>query len=334
MQEEKRHPIQVVARRTGLTPEVLRVWEKRYRLVTPSRTPTGRRLYSDADVERLRLVRRATLLGRRVGEVSPLSNESLTELAQEDERQILAASPAPPPDSAPSALAGASPPARPGATDTEVFSILIEECMEAIRELDALRLEGILNRALMTAGSTAFVEEIVSPLLRTIGHQWEKGLLDPYYEHLASGVIRQVIARMFVLPAPDPAAPVLVVTTPSGQRHEIGAILAACAAQTEGWRVVFLGPDLPARYIARAAEQAKADAVALSVVYPSDDAGLIAELSDLHRHLPSGVPVLVGGAAAPSYARTLKRIGARIVPDIPTFRSVLGEIRSGRASAR
>jgi DNA-binding transcriptional MerR regulator len=67
---QKRHPIQVVARRTGLSPDVLRVWEKRYQAVEPGRTKTGRRLYSDDDIERLRLLREATSRGRRIGEGS------------------------------------------------------------------------------------------------------------------------------------------------------------------------------------------------------------------------------------------------------------------------
>ena len=173
MPEEPKHPIQVVARRTGLTPEVLRIWEKRYGLVEPSRTPTGRRVYSDKDIERLRLVRRATLLGRRVGEVCGLSNESLEGLTREDE----------------SALLGASPPSSPGdgtgnvglpvpdqprtGVVAQIVSGFLEEAMQAVRDLDGPLLDAILNRALMTAGSTSFGEQMVMPLLRTIGEQWE-----------------------------------------------------------------------------------------------------------------------------------------------------------------
>ena len=69
---EGKHPIQIVARRTGLTPDVIRVWERRYEAVLPRRTSTNRRLYSDRDVERLQLLRRATLAGRRIGDVARL----------------------------------------------------------------------------------------------------------------------------------------------------------------------------------------------------------------------------------------------------------------------
>ena len=78
------HPIRVVARRTGLTPDVLRAWEKRYKAVEPDRS-SGRRLYSDADVDRLLLLRRATLGGRSIGQVAGLSTAELEELTRADD---------------------------------------------------------------------------------------------------------------------------------------------------------------------------------------------------------------------------------------------------------
>lgn len=324
MPDEKRHPIQVVVRRTGLTPELLRIWEKRYGLVEPGRTETGRRVYSDEDIERLRLVRRVTQSGRRVGEVSELSTPALEALAREDERNQ---------DPKPSGEPVGSSVAKGGAV-APVASPVVEDCMAAIRDLDALGLEGMLNRSLLTQGSIGFIEEIVSPLARTIGEHWEAGRLDAYSEHLATGVIRQVVTRIFAWAHPDPAAPVLIVTTPAGQRHEIGAILAAATAQTDAWTVLFLGSDLPARDIARAAEQARAAAVALSIVYPYDDSALKAELSDLHRRLPKDVSLFIGGAAADSYARTIRRIGGEILPDLSRFRTALAKVRAERGGTR
>jgi MerR family transcriptional regulator, light-induced transcriptional regulator len=330
MPNEKRHPIRVVARRTGLTPEVLRVWEKRYGLVTPARTGTGRRVYSDSDIERLRLVRHATLSGRRVGDVSRLSIESLEALAREDEEasRNLPQSPTPEPgDRGNRPSAGVRQSAGP---DAGTVAALVEECMEAVRDLDGPRLEATLNRALMSHGSLGFIEGVIAPLMRTVGELWEKGRLDAYSEHLATSIVRQTIARLLVWPPADSSAPLLVVTTPAGQRHELGAILAASTAQAEGWRVVYLGADLPARDIARAAEQVRALVVALSLVYPPDDPKLGAELSELRERLPKDTKIIAGGPVASSYERVLRRIGAQIVTDIHAFREVLARIRSER----
>ncbi len=329
--DEKRHPIRVVSRRTGLTPEVIRVWEKRYGLVSPGRTGTGRRVYSDSDVERLRLVRLATLSGRRVGDVFHLSIGSLEALAREDEeaaRNIPQS-----PSRAPADRAARRPPGRePGSAGVEpgTAPILVEECMDAVRDLDGPRLEAILNRALMSLGSMELIEGVIAPLMRTVGDLWEEGMLATYAEHLATSVVRHMVASLLVWPPAESNAPLAMVTTPAGQWHEMGAILAATTALAEGWRVVYLGANLPARDIARAAEQVGADVVALSLVYPADDPRLEAELSELREHLPGGVQIIAGGLAAASYGQVLGRIGAQIVNDMRTFRGVLARIRSER----
>ena len=85
MNHEQGHPIRVVARRTGLTSHVIRVWEKRYGAVSPLRTPTNRRLYSDRDVERLQLLHRAILAGHSIGQIAQLPNERLRALVAADE---------------------------------------------------------------------------------------------------------------------------------------------------------------------------------------------------------------------------------------------------------
>ena len=69
------HSIRVVSKRTGLSPQVLRVWEKRYRTVTPARTATNRRVYTSADVDRLILLRRATEAGHGIGTIARLPAE-------------------------------------------------------------------------------------------------------------------------------------------------------------------------------------------------------------------------------------------------------------------
>src|SRR5215217_7374614 len=82
---EARHPIGVVAERTGLTPDALRVWERRYRVVEPNRSPGGQRIYSDADIARLSLLYRATRGGHGISHVAPLGNAKLEELVRQIE---------------------------------------------------------------------------------------------------------------------------------------------------------------------------------------------------------------------------------------------------------
>src|SRR6185503_7274753 len=86
-----RHPMRVVTRRTGLSADLLRAWERRYKVVKPSRSEGGQRLYSDADIERLRLLYRATLDGRRLGQVAELSPQDLSALVRHDAQADAAA---------------------------------------------------------------------------------------------------------------------------------------------------------------------------------------------------------------------------------------------------
>jgi DNA-binding transcriptional MerR regulator/methylmalonyl-CoA mutase cobalamin-binding subunit len=305
---EKRHPIQVVSRRTGLSQEVLRIWEKRYGVVEPGRTTTGRRLYSDLDIERLRLLRQAIGPGRRIGTLARASLDQLRALVEEDR-----------------AAEAKAPPARMDEVASPQAARFLEECLAAVRALEPRRLEVALSRALVALSSPALIEDLFAPLARQIGELWQQGAIGPYQEHLATALIRQKLGEMLTaVPLDD--APTVVVTTPSGQRHEIGALLAAAAALGQGWRACYLGPDLPAGDIARAVEDSHAAAVAVSIVHPADDPSLPDELDALREHVGEGIAILVGGAAAPAYSAAIARVGARLLPDTRSFRKVLAEL--------
>src|SRR5690606_11993180 len=128
-----------------------------------------------------------------------------------------------------------------------------------------------------------------------------------------------------------PDAPGIVVTTPAGQVHEIGALLAAATAATEGWRVTYLGADLPAEDIAAAVSESGAGVVALSIIFPLDDAGVHEELRRLVGLLEPTTRLVVGGSGADSYRTTLERLGAQVVRDLTTLRSALRALATDTA---
>ena len=118
----------------------------------------------------------------------------------------------------------------------------------------------------------------------------------------------------------------LVVTTPAGQIHELGALLVGAAANL-GWHVNYLGASLSAAEIAGAARQNRARAVALSLVYPEDDHRLDGELTRLHESLPPEVTLLVGGRAMPAYHDVLEKIGATQIADLTDLCATLDDLR-------
>lgn len=306
---EVRHPIRVVAQRTGLTPDVLRVWEKRYGVVEPQRTATGQRLYSDRDVERLRLLREVTEAGRSIGRVSGLSVPALQALVAEDELHREAT------ERARLATAG------------EGASEHVAAVLEAVRGLEAGRADARLMQSALQLGSRSFLEQVAVPLMREVGALWHSGDLGVAHEHLATASVERVLSRL-LWPWSEPGqGPVVVVGTPSGQRHELGALLCAAVAFEAGWRVVYLGSDVPAAEIAGAAAQRGARLVALSVVHPARDRSVSDEIRSLGTLLGDGVGLVVGGAAAPSYLEAIREAGGQVMPDLSSLRDLLGGYR-------
>lgn len=310
--DRPRHPIQVVARRTGLTPDVLRAWERRYQAVTPHRTDTSRRMYSDRDVERLILLRSVTGAGRAISQVAGLSMDELRELTNEDTR------------------AASGPPARakPGSPADERPEI--GRAMEAVGALDAEGLRAVLAGASLSMTRTRLLDDLVIPLVEEIGERWHAGTLRIAAEHLATSVIQSFLTD-FLRTAGSPGSPsaVVVVATPVGQRHQLGALMAAAAALSEGWGVIYLGSNLPAEEIAAAAVQKSARAIALSLVYPPDDPMLPGELRTLRDLMPAGTWLAVGGRAATAYQAVLSEVGASLILDLVEFGRTLSAVRSG-----
>jgi MerR family transcriptional regulator, light-induced transcriptional regulator len=310
MDLQQGHLIKVVARRTGLTSHVIRVWEKRYGAVSPTRTPTNRRLYSDIDVERLQLLRRATLTGHSIGQIAQLPPERLRALVAADEMIAPAL-----PRVVSVQLADSTPQA------------ILQAGLDAVERLDAAAFEEILTRASVMLSQPRLVEEVIVPLMYRLGELWHEGRLRIAHEHLASAVVRTSLGSLSRGFGPTASAPSLVVTTPSGQMHELGGLIVATTAASDGWRVIYLGSSLPAEEIAAAAHQSRARAVALSIIYPGDDPFLRNELIKLRRGLLDGVVVLVGGQASDAYRDVLEQIGAVRPEDLADLRKHLEVLR-------
>jgi methanogenic corrinoid protein MtbC1 len=327
MLREEGHPIRVVARRVGLSPHVIRMWEKRYQAVMPQRTPTKRRIYSDADVERLALLCRAINGGRSIGQLAHLPTKKLLALVTADEATVSALQPGEREKSTPLALQRQAS-ANGERMTPQDSAASVAACLAAVEHLDTEALESALAQAAVTLGQTALIEQVIVPLLHKIGELWRDGELRVAHEHLASAVVRTFLGNLKGSVIPSSVAPNLVVATPVGQLHELGALVVAAMAVSEGWRVTYLGANLPAEEIAGAAQQSQARAVALSLVYPTDDPRIPGELEHLHRYLAEATPILVGGRASAHYEDVLRAIGATRLDDMRSLRAHLETLRA------
>ena len=299
------HPIQIAAARSGLSPHVIRVWERRYGAIKPKRAASKRRLYSDKEIERLALLSEATRAGHPISSVAHLHSSELRRLLDKSQNAKQAAI----------------------VRSADEGAIFRSECLQAVKRLDATALEEALQRALIALGHQGFLQVVVAPLAEEVGTRWREGTMTAAHEHFFSAAAKMFLGRLSKQFAPESGAPGLISCTPLGQLHELGAFMVAAAAANLGWRVTYLGAALPAAEIAGAALQNQAAVVALSIIYPEDDPDLAAELLRLRDDLPNETSLIVGGRAAPAYAKTLKRIRALTVTSLADCSDVLDRLR-------
>jgi len=349
--------IRMAAQQSGLTPFVIRSWERRYNAVEPIRTPSNQRRYTRAHIERLTKLRRAVDVGYRIGDIAHMSDQELDSLvmSRTTQRRNLIPMPSPPKTASPSetsidaspgsdgdssgdnataadapiVAAGASvESAGPARNDRTAADQYIRQSLDYIDAMDESGLEYLLSKASIAMTQPEFLDTLVLPLTRAIGDKWHIGEIRISQEHMATWVIKSILSGLLRSHRSRKNAPMMVVTTPAGQRHEIGALAVAISGAHCGWNVTYLGPDLPAEEIAAMAERTHAGLVALSLVYPSDDPLLPDELRRLKHLLPRRVPVIAGGNAAAAYKKVMDSLGIFNLSSLRDFREYLNNIRS------
>ncbi len=306
------HPIRYVADHTGLKPYLIRTWEERYGVVRPHRTSGNRRLYSDDDIRRLKLLKQAVDCGHNISTVAELDDKELIALvkraAQDRSRQAR---------QGPSEPSGSQPPSPTSAWPT------IERALNSIVQLDAPALETVLSEAAVDLPRQTFVVDIVVPLFARIGDLWRTGKLKTVSEHMASVTVRSILWDMLRTVENAQDAPRIVVATPAGHRHEIGALTSALAAAESGWTPLYFGPNLPSDEIAYAVKKCNARALSLSLCHSLNASRLSVELGKIRRAAGSDLPIFVGGPGVAAAGAALERIAAMVCDDLQTFRDRL-----------
>jgi methylmalonyl-CoA mutase cobalamin-binding domain/chain len=303
-EQKPRHPIGVVSRRTGLGQDVIRAWERRYGAVVPQRTDTGRRLYTDEDIRQLLLLKRVVAGGRRISDVAALTATELEKLASEDQ-------PAAPKETARMPVDAGAP---------------LEAAVDAASRLDGEHLEAILSDAALSMSAPELRRKLIAPLLTEIGERWREGTVRVAHEHLATSIVRAFVDGMRKRSTNGDDRPKILIATTSGQRHELGALMAAVAAEEVGWEAIYLGASLPAEEIGAAVRQSNARAVGLSIVY-HDDVRIAEELRAIHRYLTDDVVVVVGGRATEELQDVISNLEWHRVGDMLEFQSLLDSNR-------
>ena len=268
-----------LSKRAGVSPELLRAWERRYGLLRPARSAGGLRLYSPADVERVALMQQHLAEGMAAAEAAAL--------AVRDAVDEEAARTAP----------------RPAA--------IRDELAAALDAFDEPRAQAILDRLLALATVETLLAEVVVPYLQELGERWKRGEASVAQEHFASSVLRGRLlglARGWGLGL----GPVAVLACLPGEQHDLGLIAFGLALRSRGWRIVYLGPDSPIDTVADVSRQLEPSLVVLNAVSRERVRPVLSKLRALARRHT----VALGGAAAED--RTLEKNGILALTGDPT----------------
>jgi len=276
-----------LSRRVGVSPELLRAWETRYRVVRPERTPGGLRLYSQDDERRVRRMQAHIEAGLSAAEAARLTNREAD---------------APRTDASPAALAN--------------ILIALERSFDELNDGAA---HAALDELLRIATLPVAVSGVILPFLRRLGERWETASVSVAHEHFASNVIG---GRLRALSEGwgQGSGPMALLACPPGEQHDLGLLSFALVLREDGWRITYLGEQTPLGEVARTADAIAPDIVVLAAVMPERFLAVAGEI----KALAGRARVLIGGAgASPSVARQVEAefLGEDMIAAAATLRA-------------
>lgn len=287
---------------TGLPKETLRAWERRYAFPKPRRDDGGERAYTQADIDKLRLMKKLVDRGFRPSAIVERTFPELRALLVEAEPRAL------------------------NPRDEQRFAPVLR----AIKLHDSDALQDLLREAMQRQGTELFVTDTVAALTATVGARWVTGEFEIFEEHLFSETLQLVLRSAISSVQSRDGRPTVLLTTLPGEAHQIGLLMAHVLFALEGARCVSLGPQTPHRDIAKAAIAHQAEIVALSIAQCFPLTSAMTALADLDELLPPAVEVWIGG----SETRQLRNVPnrTRILPALADIRSTLQSWRASRSA--
>jgi len=294
------YSIKAVTQRTGVKADTLRTWERRYNAVEALRAKGGARFYSDEGLQRILLLKQGTAQGHPIRVLAAMDDASLAALVAEGQ---------------------ASPP--PAAPTTS----LVEQLLSGIEIFNLSEFERLVGLAALAYAPRELVEKVLHPVLIEVGNRWHDGKLSVAQEHAVSASLRAVLTALTRTYATPVGAPVILMTTLPGERHEFGILMLRLIAASTGAATHYLGVDLPADEIVAAARGARVKVVALSVVNADS---LSTQREHLHVLLndigDDGPQVWIGGAKADELVKGIASPQLRVMRDMATFEKNLAAL--------
>ena len=251
-----------LSRRSGVSPELLRAWERRYGLLRPTRSPGGLRLYSADDLRRVETMQRHLADGFAAAEAASLAAGTADVRGEQGSAPLASAE-------------------------------LRAELRASLDAYDEPRAQAALDRLLAAATLDAALSDVLLPYLHDLGERWSRGEASIAQEHFASGVVR---GRLLGLARGwgRGVGPVALLACVPGEQHELGLIAFGLALRSHGWRVAYLGADTPLETLELAAQSLEPALVVLSAATEDGVRRIAPEV----RELATRYPVAIGGPGA------------------------------------
>jgi DNA-binding transcriptional MerR regulator len=287
-----RLPINAVERETGVSKELLRMWERRYGFPVPERDAQGDRIYPMPQVAKLRLLRRLIDFGFRPGKIILLNTEELERLLKSQGKASFDSSPE-----------------------------LEQELLSTLKSRDLGQLRDYLSHQLIKMGLQSFVIDFLQYANFIVGDAWMRGLLEVHEEHLfteqVQSLMRQAISNLREATQP----PRVLLATPPEETHTLGILMVEAILRLDNVDAVCYGAQMPVRDVAQAVTRHKMHIVAISfsASYPTSKA--IEYLEELRFRLPMSVEIWGGGASLRSTRKTVEAV--RFFHDLPSIRHAI-----------
>jgi len=274
-------PISAVSTATGVNSVTLRAWERRYGLIEPIRTAAGHRLYTEEDIERIRLILQLLDEGVAISRVK----EGLRLAAQRERGEA--------------------------GSDAGPWQAYQETLLRGVAQFDESILENVYNEAMSLYPVDVVTRQLFLPLLKRLGERWDREITGVAEEHFFSVYMRNKLGARFHHRNLQNTGPRLVAACLPGEQHEFGLLLFCLSAHSRGYRIVLLGSDMPISQLPAVVKRTQSQAVVLSGSVECDPAQLQADLKLLIHDCR--VPVYIGGNTALHYRQTIEDTGAVVL---------------------
>jgi MerR family transcriptional regulator, light-induced transcriptional regulator len=272
------YTIKTVVQETGIAPATLRAWERRYGVLSPGRSDGGYRLYSERDIQTLRWLKNQVDAGVSISRAVALL-EIRHQAGEEPELEL-----------GRSGVHAAPENARGAGT-------IVEELTEALVAFQEPQAENILGEAFALYPVDVVAEEVITPTLVEIGERWHRGEASIVQEHFATAFLRRRLTALFHAYPQPLAGPLAITGSAPSEWHDVGILLVSMALRRHGWRVLYLGQNVPADHLLREVRKLKPDIVCLSAA-TRDSARALDEVYTQINELPEPKPRLVFGGRA------------------------------------